>query len=133
MRFIGKVVTQWHDNDRDMIIGRDFGFMDSTGYTWWARRGDVIDGASIPRVAWITTGPPYTGKYRRAAVLHDSGYIWKTRPRKEVDRMFLAAMKLAGVSLVKRWKMYLAVRAFGAKPWEDCDFAEEVAEKDLII
>jgi hypothetical protein len=40
------------------------------------RRYDV-DGTSIPQMFWWVIGSPYTGDYRRAAVLHDAAYFKK--------------------------------------------------------
>ena len=89
-------------------------------------KGFITDFASVPKAFWSII-PPY-GKYTKAAVLHDYLYhmkgfpkeTWKSEipyTRKECDRIFLQAMKVLGVSLVKRGIMYNAVRWFGAKKW----------------
>ena len=35
-----------------MILKDDFGFINSSGLEWLAKRGDKTDGASIPMAAW---------------------------------------------------------------------------------
>jgi len=89
------------------------------------------DGASIPRFFWRLIGPPLTGKYRQAAVIHDAGYIgeleWKQIPggrirkytRKEIDKLFLRLMKALKVPLWRRQLMYRAVRWFGGSHWTE--------------
>jgi len=92
-----------------------------------APKGTVTDGASIPRFFWRLIGPPMTGRYRKAAIIHDAGYtgslVWtqfhkkKTYTRKEVDALFLRLMKALGVSWWRRRLMYWAVRWFGGRHW----------------
>ena len=83
------------------------------------------DGASIPRIFWSWIPP--LGQYGQAAVLHD--YLRKYKRAyldkkiginskcvyldlKEIDKIFLEAMKVLGVSKFKRYTMYYAVRIF---------------------
>jgi len=87
----------------------------------------LTDGASIPKFAWVLIGSPWSGKYPRAAVIHDwlcssEGVILNTRNRltkKETDDVFLEMMKFLGVSWFKRCKMHKAVRLARRKfDWE---------------
>ena len=71
--------------------------------------------ASIPRVLWALLPP--TGRYGKAAVVHDWLYAAGTRPRSAADLIFRQAMAVLGVSKVKRWGMYVAVRLFGRVAW----------------
>jgi hypothetical protein len=80
--------------------------------------GAEIDGASIPKVFWSIVGGPYTGLYRNASVIHDYYCDVRTRPWKEVHRMFYDAMLASGVDKMKAKLMYLAVR-FGGPRWDD--------------
>lgn len=78
------------------------------------------DLASIP---WLFRGlAPRSGKWNKAAVLHDSGYrgALRTEDGRRIhlvkplcDRLFLEAMRLAGVNGALARLMYRAVVAFG--------------------
>ena len=114
-RFIGELVTKWLPDGRGMEVQEDFAYVDSNGFTWHCFSMDQIDGASIPRFAWATTGSPYVGAYRRAAALHDTAYSHQQGTRDACDAMFLEAMAYDGVGFFKRWKMWAAVRLFGGK------------------
>lgn len=93
------------------------------------------DLASIPRIARVFI--PKLGKFNQAAVVHD--YLYKNQflykeeyingryveitrhvSRSEADKIFLSAMKTAGVSWTKRRSIYLAVRAGGWAYWKEC-------------
>ncbi len=92
-----------------------------------APKGTLTDGASIPRFFWRWIGPPMTGKYRQAAVIHDAAYTGALQwfiddtevgyDRKAADGLFLRLMKVLGVSWWRRRLMYNAVRWFGKKRW----------------
>ncbi len=71
----------------------------------------VTDFASVPRFFWAVI--PKTGKYTKAAVLHDFLYWQKDVSRKHADIVFLAAMKDCGVGFFTRKAMYYAVRVGG--------------------
>lgn len=79
--------------------------------------GFVTDFASIPRVFW--TALPPTGKYGKAAVVHDYLYVigGNLPPDKftkaDADRIFYEAMGILGVNRFLRWMMYQAVKRFG--------------------
>ena len=80
-------------------------------------RDFITDGASIPKACWSIIGSPFTGKYKRAAMIHDWLYHTLVTTRIYADRVFLEIMKERGVSLWKRLSMYRAVRTFGWIPW----------------
>lgn len=79
--------------------------------------GFKFDGASIPRLFWTLIGSPFTGKYKRAALLHDALYAAEIFSRKVCDEIFLQYMKEEKVSWWRRNSMWLAVRAFGGTVW----------------
>lgn len=79
-------------------------------------KGFITDFASIPRAFWTIIGHP-TGKYGKAAVIHDHLYHTQTVTRGRADRIFLEAMKVLKVSWWRRRMMWLAVRSFGWRPW----------------
>ncbi|MEY4386602.1 MAG: hypothetical protein RLY20_1885 [Verrucomicrobiota bacterium] len=74
--------------------------------------GFLTDFASIPRGLWNLLPP--TGKYGKAAVIHD--YLYRCCPhldRKVCDQVLLEAMEVLGVSWLTRKLIYRAVRVFG--------------------
>jgi hypothetical protein len=74
--------------------------------------GFVTDGASIPRPFWSLIGSPLTGKYRKAAVIHDWLCVQKMCSRKLGDQIFKRAMKDSGVGWIRRNLIYSGVRAY---------------------
>lgn len=96
-----------------------FEYRDPPGYVLVIRVpvGFVSDGASIPRFAWSLIGSPWSGKYARAAVIHDYGYFKQTYSRKKVDDLFLKGMEILGVPIWNRRIMYWCVRVFAWIPW----------------
>lgn len=90
--------------------------------------GFVTDGASIPKTLWSTIGSPYTGKYRRAAVLHD--YMYHSpldMDKDEADRLFLEAMLEDGVELVCARTIYEGVHLCGRRAWNEDHLDSNVA------
>jgi len=124
--FEGEVRTLWlvegevgdDGPDRRMQLLEDFAFIDPNGVRWLAPAGSRIDGASIPRMLWSVAGDPFIGQYRRASVLHDVACDDRTRPSKDVHRMFYDAMIADGTSTAQAVEFYTAVRLFGPH-WDD--------------
>jgi Protein of unknown function (DUF1353) len=115
--FIGEVFTCWLPREpRKMKLTQDFSFVDKRGVTWLAPAGSIIDGASIPRAFWHVIGSPFFGHYRRASVIHDVYCVTKSRPHKQVHRMFYEAIKADGVGKYKAKAMYYALK-IGAPKW----------------
>lgn len=79
--------------------------------------GFLTDFASVPRIFWMIYPPD--GQYTQAAVLHDYLYNIQDRPRATADAIFLEAMKVLGVPLLRRRIIYRAVRIFGWIPWNN--------------
>jgi len=67
--------------------------------------------ASIPRIFWNILPP--TGKYAKAAILHDWLYTGGKLPREQCDVVLREGMKALGVETWKRHVMYYSVRLFG--------------------
>lgn len=89
-----------------------FWYEDETGrYEINVPAGFITDFASVPRLFWVILPP--TGRYGKAAVVHDFLYKEGQLPRKQCDKIFLEAMMVLGVSKWKRQIMYWAVRLFG--------------------
>ena len=95
------------------LIG-PFSYIDAKGRTWDVPAGAVTDGASIPRVFWVSH-PPFTGKYRQAAVIHDHYCHVKTRSWEETHNVFYEAMLTAGEDPRTAKVMWAAVYHFGPR------------------
>lgn len=115
--FSGPVVTQWLDDGRHMVIVKPFVYTDSTGTEWPVPVGTIVDGASIPKVAWGAVGGPFEGKYRAASVVHDLYCDRRARPSKAVHRVFYDAMIASDVPESQARKLYGAVKLGGPK-WD---------------
>ena len=111
----GTVRVEWLEDGRRMKLLADFAYLDSNQVKWPAPTESVIDGASIPRVAWSIIGGPFEGKYRNASVLHDVACDQKTQPWELVHLMFYEAMLTSGTSAVLAKTMYAAVYHFGPR------------------
>lgn len=78
--------------------------------------GFITDFASIPRIFWSILPP--TGRYGKAAIIHDWCYQYGFYNRQRSDEIFLEGMK---VLKVKQWKykiIYYSVRLFGGIVWK---------------
>ena len=80
-------------------------------------RGFATDGASIPSWAWRVIGHPWSKDLLPHALAHDALYAGELLTREECDQWFLDSMALAGVSWVKRYAIYEAVRLGGGNVW----------------
>jgi len=77
--------------------------------------GTFTDFASTPwYMHWIF---PPTGKYSKAAVVHDFLYRSGVKSRKDADNIFLEAMGTLDVPKWKRNSMFIVVRLFGWVPF----------------
>lgn len=93
----------------------DFVYRDPKGLEWRAPEGWVVDGASIPPLAWPFIGGPFEGKYRNASVIHDVGCDQKIRDWEAVHEVFYWAMLASGVETWRAKIMYGAVYHFGPR------------------
>jgi hypothetical protein len=134
VRFIGNVSVTWltqAGGDRDMKLNQDFGFEDSGGLVWTAKKNAIINGASIPQIFWSSFGSPFIGDYRRASVLHDYYCDVKTRPSAATHLMFYEACLAGGVGMLKAKTMYTMVKIFG-KNWTVVAEGIDVNERTVI-
>lgn len=115
MRFIGDVVAKWLANSsREMQLVQDFAFVDSAGVYWQASKGDVVNGASIPRLFWVW-GSPFVGLYRRASVIHDVYCKKRLKTSEQTHKVFYEMCLADGVGKIKAKLMYQAVKLGGGK------------------
>lgn len=105
-------LTQRKSADRDMVVVADFWFDDPRGRRWLAPAASKVDGASIPRALWSVVGSPYTGDYRRAAIVHDVTSRGKLTPARRLaaDQMFYHACRAGGCGRVEATILYVGVR-----------------------
>jgi hypothetical protein len=78
-------------------------------------KGFVTDLASIPRLFWTLL--PRDGVYMLPAVVHDYLYWTQGCSRSEADTVLFLAMKEYEIEPLRRWVIYLGVRAFGFWAW----------------
>jgi hypothetical protein len=126
----GEVVAKWLGDGRLMQLVQSFGYTDPSGLTWPAPKESIVDGASIPRVAWSFIGGPFEGKYREASVIHDVACQTKNRPWELVHRSFYTAMLASGVEEWRAKIMYAAVYRGGPR-WPRVIELKDVSEADL--
>lgn len=115
--FVGHVVAEWLDDKegRKMKLAEPFAFIEKSGERWDAPKGSIVDGASIPKIAWSIIGGPFEGKYRNASVIHDVACNDKDRTWQSVHKVFYDAMLASGVDISKAKIMYAAVYHFGPR------------------
>lgn len=99
------------------ILLAPFEFIDAQGVLHVAPKGMLTDGASIPPWLRGIAGSPFKGFYRRPAIIHDKFCHDRSDevPSWRAHEIFYEAMRAAGVSRFKAWRMYTAVRMFGPR------------------
>lgn len=114
-RFIGEVEVIWLENGRKMQLIKNFQYIAPDNTAWTAPKGLVIDGATIPRVAWSIIGGPFEGLYRKASVIHDAACVARQQTWQSTHKAFYTAMLASGVDPTKAKIMYAAVYHFGPR------------------
>lgn len=121
--FLTPLVVEPLDDERKWRIVEPFDYIATFGTISWTISVPVdfiTDFASIPRAFWSILPP--TGRYGKAAVIHDFLYIQANAkiPGTEIeivkamaDRIFYDAMGVLGVPQWQRVVMYTAVSMFG--------------------
>jgi hypothetical protein len=117
-RFEQAVKVELLDGGRLVKLLEPVRYVDPCGIYWDAPAGAVVDGASIPRVAWTVIGGPFEGRYRDASVIHDVFCESKSRAWKVVHETFYYAMLARGTPRWQAKVMYAAVYHFGPR-WAD--------------
>lgn len=114
-KFVGRIAAEWDSGGRKMKLLEDFQYIGPDKLTWNAPAGSVVDGASIPQIAWSIIGGPFEGKYRDASVIHDIACDERSRPWQSVHEAFYTAMLARGVDVVQAKIMYAAVYHLGPR------------------
>ena len=94
----------------------NFQYVDPDDTVWTVPPGVCVNGASIPAAFWSVIGGPWSGKYRRASVIHDHYVRTRERSWQDTHRVFYHGMLAGGVAERQAKMMYFAVRRFG-KRW----------------
>jgi Protein of unknown function (DUF1353) len=113
-RFKGEVVAQFLRDGRNMKLTERFGYVDPVGKHWDVPAGTETDGASIPQALWIMY-PPFTGKYRLAAVVHDHFCQSRSETWKATHAVFYDALITAGVDRSTATLMWAGVYGGGPR------------------
>lgn len=114
--FSGEPLARWCGS-RNMVLDEEFFYIDPKGRKWISPKGSYINGATIPQFLWDSLGGPYSGRYRRASVVHDVAVGELCNPdvpyekRKPADRMFYHACRFDGCSIGFALILYMGVRA----------------------
>ena len=116
--FSGEPQVKWltapeGEEDRCMALLEKFSFTDPDGKPWVAELGYRTDGASIPKALWSFVGSPFTGNYRRAAIVHDIACANAgndAQKRLAADEMFYHACRTGGCSWYEALLLYIGVR-----------------------
>jgi endonuclease G len=112
--FVGKLFVEVLKDGRLVKLTKPLTYVDPQGEKWVVPSGAVSDGASIPQVFWITH-PPFTGKYREAAVIHDYYCVIQSRTWQKTHDAFYYAMRAAGVDDRTATVMWAAVYYLGPR------------------
>jgi hypothetical protein len=120
-RFVGRVVLEWVDRPGnappELRLREHVGFQEFDDTAWFARRGENVDGSSLPPAFRSMFGSPFTGRYRIASILHDFYADNQREPWKDVHRMFYKVSVRAGVDETEAKAMYMVLYAQGPR-WE---------------
>ncbi|MGQ5525506.1 DUF1353 domain-containing protein [Chitinimonas sp. PSY-7] len=128
--YIGRVVAQWLPDGRTMKLIESFAYEDPKKIRWEAPAGSVVDGASIPQIAWSIVGGPFEGKYRVASVIHDVACKDRQRSWQQVHWAFYMAMLASGEDTIRAKVMYAAVYHNGPR-WERTVNIQEISYLDI--
>ena len=91
-------VIQGNSDDETYHLEKKYYAILPDGKMLTVEAGFSFDGASIPEILYSFIGDPYSGRYVRAAFIHDCLYASELLPRKECDNIFLEIMKEHGVN-----------------------------------
>lgn len=83
--------------------------------------GFTFDGCSTPRFLWRITGHPLEVPRVAAALAHDWAYLSQLTSRKTADRIYRDICRQVGMSRVRAFAEYLALRVFGWLAWDEKD------------
>ena len=100
---------------RKVQLLKDFSYRADDGTIYIAPAGRIADGASIPKLFWRVIGPPLTGKYRYASIIHDIQCQDKALPHITVHSLFYEMMVAESVGALRAKAMWWGVSNFGPR------------------
>lgn len=121
------------ENGKHWVLLSDFSFdvgRHLSGDRITVPAGFVTDLTSVPRPLWLFY--PRWGKYGNGAIIHDWLYWMQTRPRSEVDLIFLEAMEVMGVHPASRAILYRLTSTFGFIAWHNNQKRRARGDKRII-
>ncbi len=127
-KFLDELVLKGINDGRYFQLINKFRYLDPAGITWIVPVNERVNGASIPPILWSLVGGPWSGKYRRASVIHDYFFRTKKYASESVHRVFYDAMLTGGVSTIKAKLMYYAVLRFNDR-WERQTYIKDCGTK----
>jgi len=110
------VLKPFADNQQWMLVENLVYILGQTRVSITVPKGFVTDFASIPQPFW-SFGLSPSGRYSRAAIIHDYLYWTQACTRLEADNILVIAMKESMVPESTRNTIYRGVRLGGATAW----------------
>ena len=104
------VIQRLHDGSGRFQLMRNLIYRTEAGNMYVVPRGFKTDLATIPKIFWGIL-PPHD-LYLSAAILHDYFCVNNWIKRKDIDKLFLEAMKWSNIPKWKRYVVYLSVRLY---------------------
>lgn len=104
-------------NRKYYILLKDYTFW-YKGIKYTIKAGFKWNGASIPRLFWLTTGTPFDPIHLAASLIHDYIYNSHCIDRKSADQLYRQLLLIHEASKYNAWKEYKAVRHFGKSNWK---------------
>jgi len=120
----------WTGDGLNDVIVDNLDYLSEAGTLYRVPAGGTTDGLSVPRAvqnlipasgdsSWMA-GVLHDSAYRNQLLVWDgSAYICASLQQAQADTLILEAMKSQGVGFVRRWAIYGALRAFGAKAFAE--------------
>jgi hypothetical protein len=81
------------------------------------KSGFITDGASIPKLFWNIIGNPFEDDLLKPSIIHDGLYTCMQLQRESCDKLLKEMLLFNGVSKIRTYLIYYAVRIFGSSHW----------------
>jgi len=101
-----------------VVLDQALFYWDRDGVRFGVPKGFRTDLASVP--FWLRSISSSWIRTARAGVLHDCAYRWSERwimSRSECDDLYYEALRTDKLNRVRSYLQWVAIRAFGWKPW----------------
>jgi hypothetical protein len=113
----GRFLFEWLDDSAGSKVKllEAVKFTDADGSEWEAPRDAEFELLSVSPTLQTLFGPPFEGKNRKAALLHQYQVHARAQPWKESHRMYYQASRSLGVDEADAKLMYMALYADGPR------------------